>query len=114
MGAYYYFINETLGVKNTKPLKYNFGLSWVVGFDGEIEIFEYVIALNGWSESDIIIAAGDNGDHYVYDGGYVEYFIESYDESESESEVFSSEESSHDFVDSSDEFEESEEIDESD
>lgn len=74
MGVYFYFYNWTTGEKNTKPLKYNSGLHWIPKFTGDIEIFQYVIDINGWDVNDQICACGDNNtDLYIYENGVVTY-----------------------------------------
>ena len=71
MGVYFYFMNSSTGEESSVALECNYGLKWVAKFDyysekEQIKVFEEVIKGNGWSTSDEIVAAGDNGTTLVF------------------------------------------------
>ncbi len=72
MNNHYYFYNETLNQKNTKPIPGCDGCHWVVeldSMDNQQRYFEDIISLNeGWKKEHRIIAVSDEED-----GCYVAY-----------------------------------------
>jgi hypothetical protein len=71
MGQYYRFINRDRHQESTIALPFNFGLSWAKDLDRlsseQVKAqFDYVLAQNGWSAAEDILAIGDYGSEVSY------------------------------------------------
>lgn len=66
MGQFFEFVNRTKQQKNKNPIPQSNGATWYPKFDYaptlvQLEVFETIAKLNGWTLNDELEAVGDSG-----------------------------------------------------
>lgn len=86
MGVYYFFRNITQDKSNEKEIP-GYDLKWIAKFNyideaEMLKIFKAVVSINGWAETDKILASPDYHDHpsFTYQNGQVDVVVSEEDE----------------------------------